>query len=129
MPRDVPPAIQDWLDEFAHAVRSRDPGLGASILAADAVGFGTVVARYGDRDELGEQQWANVWPRTRDFRFDRVVGCWTDAAHTTVAAQWSSTDADSEAIRRGRATLVLRQVGDSVVAVHTHFSMNPGTPS
>ncbi len=129
MALEVPPAIQRWMEEFAEAVRSQEPERGAELLTPDAVGFGTVVTQYDSRDELERQQWADVWPRTRGFRFDEIVGCWREPTTTTVAARWSSTDAESGSIRHGRATLVLIQGDGSVRAVHTHFSLNPGTAS
>jgi len=120
-----------WLDAFAACVRERDLAGGRALFDADAVGFGTVTETYGSRDELVAQQWSDVWPRTEDFSFTTADHHWLAEDLCAVAATWRSvgTDGDGRRTRTGRATLVLRRDDDRLVAVHSHFSMSPGTPA
>lgn len=123
--------VDRWLETFAACVRDRDLDAGRALFAADAAGFGTVAGAYRDRDELVAQQWSDVWPRTADFSFSGTEHRWLADGWCAVAATWTSVGlgGDERRTRSGRATLVLRKDGDRVVAVHSHFSMAPGTPA
>lgn len=118
-----------WLETFAACVRDRDLDAGRALFAADAAGFGTVAEAYRNRDELIADQWSDVWPRTEGFSFTSAEHRWLGDDLCAVAATWASvgTDAGERRTRSGRATLVLRRDGDALVAVHSHFSMTPGT--
>lgn len=121
-----------WLNDFAQAVRERDYDGGRSLMAPSCVGFGTVARRVICLDELVEQQWRDVWARTRAFRFD------TDKAVIKIGDTfviccmlWQSEGVDPDGgtfPRAGRSTIVLRIEGDELLGVHTHFSMMPGSP-
>lgn len=127
-----------WLEAFAACVRERDLDAGRDLFAPDAVGFGTVAETYVDRGQLIAEQWSDVWPRTEDFTFTGSEHRWLDEDLCAVAATWRSVglepnqDGNQDGSRRtrtGRATIVLKRTGDSLVAVHSHFSMTPGTPA
>lgn len=120
-----------WLEAFSAAVRARDLDAGRALFADDAVGFGTVAGHYADLDDLASAQWSDVWPRTEEFAFDEIEHQWLDDPWGTVAVTWRSvgTETDDRRIRTGRATIVLRRTEAGVVAVHSHFSMTPGTPA
>ena len=123
-------ALATWLDAFAQCVRSGDLAGGRALFSDDALGFGTVASEYSSAQDLMENQWAVVWPRTQDFGFDEVRGSWSDGNTFAVAATWSSVGTDAVPARRraGRVTLLLRRSADgSLRAVHSHFSMLPGT--
>lgn len=122
------PAVQTWLTQFAEAVRSGDTSRGAPLFAPQSRGFGTVTSSYDNRDELIDQQWSQVWQRTHDFAFDPPLAVWQSGDTMTVAVTWSSRRMKTHELRRGRATfhLVPDQHG-VLVAVHSHFSMEPGT--
>ena len=83
--------------------------------------------------DLVGSQWSQVWHRTADFTFVEVEGRWLGHDLCAVAATWRSTGTDDAAgegrTRTGRATLVLRRDDAHLVAVHSHFSMTPGTHS
>lgn len=120
---------EEWLVAFAATVRARDLEGGRRLFAVEASGFGTVTVRYRGLDALVEEQWSQVWHRTRDFRFDHDPEAWSGAGLHGVAATWSSrAEGGIDRLRRGRATFVLRAGHDSALrAVHSHFSMAPGT--
>lgn len=124
-------AVDAWLDAFAACVRTGEMASARRLFAEDATGFGTVAASYDSLDDLVATQWSDVWPRTADFTFDAVHGHWQDADLAVVAATWSSTGTDtgSPRHRTGRVTLVLERRDAGLVAVHSHFSMTPGTPA
>jgi ketosteroid isomerase-like protein len=121
-------AIHRWLDTFAAAVRARDYGTARGLCAVDVFSFGTVVARALGIDDLESGQWRPVWSVTSGFSFDlSLMHCGGSGGTFWVAAPWSSWGyRQQEAFeRRGRATVVLRQFGPSLRAVHTHFSLRP----
>lgn len=122
--------VVEWMDAFAQCVRNADFQSGRTLFSDAAIGFGTVVSEYVDAEDLLTNQWSDVWPRTTDFRFDEVLATWADGRTCTVAATWSSvgTDESQARSRAGRVTLVLREdAGGVLKAVHSHFSMLPGT--
>lgn len=123
--------INSWLTDFSACVRARDLEAGKALFAPDAAGFGTVAGTYQDRDQLVATQWLDVWPRTEEFTFTEAEHRWADGDLCAVAASWRSVGIEDggRRVRTGRATLVLRRDGDRLVAVHSHFSMTPGTRS
>src|SRR5712692_7500395 len=105
---------RQWLREFETACRGRDFDTGRRMFAEDAVAFGTWATAVSGLADIEREQWRNVWPRIREFRFEaRPVGHAMGEA-AWVAAEWSSeaTGPDGQALRRaGRATFVLARHG------------------
>ena len=129
-PSRQPSDVDAWLEAFAACVRARDHAGARDLFAPDAAGFGTVADRYDGLDELQLTQWSEVWERTTGFAFDGGDARWSTPDLCVVAATWRSRRADGPGSgeRTGRATLVLRTDPDgSLRAVHSHFSMTPGT--
>ncbi len=123
--------IVSWLESFAAAVRAADYARGAELFDAGALGFGTVAVRAAGVDELARSQWRQTWDATEGFRF-HIEGARIEVSGSTawVASTWSSTGFDGAGTpfpREGRATLVLRRAASGWRAVHTHFSLRPGT--
>jgi ketosteroid isomerase-like protein len=118
----------EWLREFEAACRERDFASGRRLFADDAVAFGTWATAVTGVANIEREQWRNVWPRIREFRFEerpvaRVTG---DAAW--IASQWSSdaTGPDAQPFTRsGRATFVLARHGGRWLCVHSHVSLLP----
>lgn len=135
-PEGVRVAALAWLDAFAATVRARDFARGRTMFADDVVGFGSVTGSMVGLDDLVARQWRQVWPVTRGFDFDRQtlhVDGDADGRLVWVAAQWSSVGRDAttgrEFERHGRVTIVLEPADDgSLLARHTHFSMEPPRP-
>lgn len=129
-PVDQHPDVGEWLASFADAVRSRDYEAARTLFAPEAVGFGSVTRRYAGVDELVRDQWQDVWERTTGFDFDTAdARCWVDQALILVVTDWSSVrvQPDTSPRRSGRATLGLTRAAEGLKAVHSHFSMTPGT--
>ncbi|MFL6060694.1 MAG: YybH family protein [Marmoricola sp.] len=122
--------LDDWLNEFAECVRRRDYEAGRALFVGDATGFGTVANQYADLDDLVGEQWSEVWDRTEEFTFAEERSSWIGGSQGTVAVTWRSIgleDGDRRE-RTGRATVVIHRYDDGeVLAVHSHFSMTPGT--
>jgi ketosteroid isomerase-like protein len=124
----APATAEEWLRTFEAAVRARDFAAGRALFADDAVAFGTWARAVSGLDTIVREQWQNVWPRIRDFRFD------ADArVRTTGDAAWIATGWHTRAIgpdgrpfdRPGRGTFVLERRGGRWLAVHSHFSLLP----
>lgn len=127
------PSVAAWLRTFAAAVRERDFSGARQLFWADSEGFGTVADRWNGIDQLEVEQWQGVWGRTADFGFD-LDGASIVAADdlTLVIATWSSQGVEPDGStrrRHGRATIGLVAVDGDLRAVHSHFSMVPGTPA
>src|SRR5262245_57429507 len=120
--------VAAWLKEFEAAVRARDFDTGRRMFARDAVAFGTWATAVSGLDNIEREQWRNVWPRIRDFRFDDQPVVHDGADSAWIAAQWSSdaTGPDSRPFRRhGRATFVLARRDGRWLCVHSHVSLLP----
>ena len=79
-------------------------------------------------DNVEREQWRNVWPRIREFRFEErpLVRAAGDLAW--IAAEWSTqaTGADGRPFQRaGRGTFVLARRDGRWLCVHSHFSLLP----
>lgn len=124
--------LDDWLNAFEDCVRTRDLDRGRSLFVEDAAGFGTVASQYADLDGLVGEQWSEVWNRTEGFTFDEERSSWIGGSQGTVAVTWRSVGVEDghQRERTGRATVVIHRYDDGeVLAVHSHFSMTPGTPA
>src|SRR5262245_42555419 len=105
-------SVYAWLADFAAVVRARDFAAGRRFFADDAVAFGTWARAVRGLDHFEREQWRQVWPRIRGFRFDAdpVVQGGGDLAW--VASTWTSeaTGPDGRLFERtGRATLILER--------------------
>ena len=119
--------LSTWLDDFSALVRARDFDGGRRMFTSDAVAFGTWARAVSGLDNIVREQWQNVWPRIRNFRFDDPAGALAGDAGW-VAASWSSdaTGPDGQPFKRhGRATFVLARRDSRWVAVHSHVSLLP----
>jgi ketosteroid isomerase-like protein len=120
--------VAGWLRTFEAACRTRDFDTGRGMFAEDALAFGTWARAVAGLPNIEREQWRNVWPRIRNFRFEerptiRVVG---DVAW--IAAAWASEAMGPdgrEFTRPGRGTFVLERRGGRWLAVHSHFSLPP----
>jgi ketosteroid isomerase-like protein len=127
MPR--PPATpHEWLATFEAAVRARDFDAGRRMFAEDAVAFGTWARAVAGLDNIVREQWHNVWPRIRDFRFEADARVRTAGDSAWIAAEWrtEATGPDGRPFTRpGRGTFVLERRDGAWRAVHSHFSLLP----
>ncbi len=102
------------------------------IFAPDVVAFGTRAEIVTGLDALQAQQWSGVWPMIADFAFDlSQIHVVADGDIAWAAVPWTSTgfhDDGAAFSRPGRATVAFARRQGRWLAVHTHFSLAPGTP-
>lgn len=124
--------VEGWFRTLERCVREVDYGSARSIFAADVVAFGTRADVVAGRDNLQANQWSGVWPTIRDFTFELAQLHWGWSGQSGWAVvTWTSTGfhPDGQPFSRpGRATIVFRQVNQGIQAIHSHFSLAPGTP-
>ena len=129
--------IASWLTTWQHYINTCDTTGARPLFRADVVGFGTKEEQLIGLDRLEAEQWAKTWDRIHDFTFDlqRLHVIHTgDARLAAAVLPFSSTGLDADGARfhrPGRSTIVLcRDDTDSAWrAIHTHFSLVPGTPN
>lgn len=117
-----------WLRNFEGACRARDFDAGRRMFADDALAFGTYATAVRGLDNVEREQWRNVWPRIRDFRFETHPTVHASGDTAWVAAEWSSeaTAPDGRQFRRpGRATFVLTRSPRGWLCAHSHVSLLP----
>ncbi len=123
-----PAAPEQWLNGFEAAVRARDVAVARTMFAADALAFGTWAGAVAGLDNIVREQWQNVWPRIRDFRFDADARERAAGDSAWIAAGWATeaTGPDGRPFTRsGRGTFVLERRAGQWLAVHSHFSLLP----
>jgi ketosteroid isomerase-like protein len=125
-------AVREWFDALGTCCASEDYEGARGLIAEDVRSFGTKAEIVTGREKLEANQWRGIWPNIADFRFDLdTVVAEGEDGRAWGAVVWQSTgfDEDGEPFDRpGRATVVLERREDAWVAVHTHFSLYPGTP-
>jgi len=124
----LPATPEQWLHTFEAVVRTRDFAGGREMFADDAVAFGTWARAVTGLDNIVREQWQNVWPRIRDFRFDADAQIRTAGDSAWIAGGWQTevTGPDGRPFTRpGRGTFVLERRAGRWLAVHSHFSLLP----
>ena len=120
--------MRTWLSDFEAACRGRDFDAGRKMFAEDALAFGTWATAVSGLPNIEREQWRNVWPRIRDFRFGEHPAVQVSGESAWIASEWSSeaTGPDGRPFRRpGRGTFVLARRGGQWLCVHSHFSLLP----
>ena len=123
-----PATPAEWLEVFQTAVRGRDFAGGRTLFADDAVAFGTWARAVAGLANIERDQWQNVWPRIRGFRFDADTLVRASGDHAWIAGSWATevTGPDGRPLERpGRGTFVLEHRDGKWLAVHSHFSLLP----
>lgn len=122
--------VRDWLKRWQDMIAQGDYSRAKHLFAQDVTGFGTVAVRAEGIEELCRKQWENVWTRTWGFAFDtQAMRVWRDGHLVGAALEWISNGKDAVSgqpfTRHGRCTIIWRIEDDHLVALHTHFSLNP----
>jgi ketosteroid isomerase-like protein len=125
--------LRDWFRAWNACLLTVDFTRARELFDPSVSGFGTHADIVFGLDRLEAEQWRNVWPLISDFRFhvETLHGA-VSGAHAWAACPWSSTGYDQGGApfsRPGRATVILRNTVEGWRGVHTHFSLNPGTPA
>jgi ketosteroid isomerase-like protein len=128
--------LRNWFESLAQCVQAVDFAGAYPLFADELVAFGTVKDFVRVRPEVEREQWRQVWPTIRNFRWR------LDDMHAIVSADrltgigmaiFDSDGFDSDGkryARRGRATVAFSRPSTDApwVAIHTHMSLVPGTP-
>lgn len=128
--------IKDWFDEWGSYVAAVDYDAARPLFHPEAIGFGTYMEYVRGLDQLEARQWRSIWSTTAGFQFltERLIcGVSSDGRQAWGIVPWTSTGFHEDGAsfdRPGRATvLFLREDSDEPWrAIHTHFSLSPGTP-
>ena len=129
--------VREWFAQLSSACASVDYEAGRAIFAEDVASFGTKADIVIGLDPLQANQWEGIWPNIKDFRVDLdSVRGGGDGDSAWGIATWTSTgfhESGESFHRPGRATVALERRKTETspegewLAVHTHFSLNPGT--
>jgi ketosteroid isomerase-like protein len=134
-PKDVED-IRRWFARLAECVQAVDYEAAYKLFADDLIAFGTFNDFVVERPVVAREQWMNVWPTIRNFRW-RLDGLQVIVSLDRLSAVGMAIF-ESDGFhrdggrfdRRGRATVVFArpEIGAPWVAVHTHMSLFRGTP-
>lgn len=125
-------AVREWFERLGEYCEAEEYQSARAIVSPDVVSFGTKAELVAGLDTLQHDQWEGIWPYIEDFGFDTGqlhVDGEGDLGWGT--AIWTSTGFDEEGTpfhRPGRATVVIERSQGVWRAIHTHFSLFPGTP-
>ena len=130
---DPESAVLQWFTLLGELCAASDYDTAESIFADDVVSFGTRADIVTGLDNLRCNQWEGIWGNIAEFKVatESVQGFGNQEVAWGVAT-WTSTgfDEDHKPFHRpGRATVTLERRDGTWLATHTHFSLNPGTPS
>ncbi|MBM4416977.1 MAG: nuclear transport factor 2 family protein [Chloroflexi bacterium] len=125
--------IRAWFGQMETCVQTRDFTAARALFAADVIGFGTRASLVRGLGRLTEEQWHGIWPNIEGFHFDMTaLATGGTGSMRWAVCPWSSTGFDeihAPFDRPGRATVIFRVDDDGALrAIHTHFSLAPGTP-
>ena len=126
-------AVKRWFALMERYCASVDYDGAERIFAADVVSFGTTMDIVSGRRALREGQWESIWGNISNFKMDLDnVHASGSGSQAWGVVTWTSVGFDGNHkpfYRPGRATVILeRRDGGIWLAVHTHFSLYPGTP-
>jgi ketosteroid isomerase-like protein len=129
---DPQQAVRQWFALLGRYCAAVDYTSAEAIFAPDVWSFGTKATVVGGLQHVRANQWQGIWPNIRDFRIelDQVRGG-GDQRWAWGVTTWTSTGFDEQGRpyeRPGRATIALERREGRWLAVHTHFSLAPGTP-
>ncbi len=126
--------IKTWFDNWGEFVSNLDFSSAGQMFANDVVAFGTWMDTVEGLDNLIEDQWKNIWPTIKDFRFlteTLQVQISPDQLFAVAMLIWNSTGLDKTGAaykRPGRATVSLRRknLSSPWKGTHTHLSLFRG---
>jgi len=129
---DPSEAIVEWFEKLGKCCASVDYESARAIFAEDVLSFGTRADVVSGLGPLQSNQWEGIWPNIQDFKINmNTIHSGGDQQHAWGIATWNSAgfhEDGSPFERPGRATVILERRQDQWLSVHTHFSLNPGTP-
>ncbi len=135
-PAEEVDAIRNWFATWHTHVAAVNFTAARGLFDRDVIGFGTFMDTVAGLDNLEQRQWRSIWPTIEGFHFNLDtlrVGVSKDRCLAFGVVTWDSTgfhDDGKPYPRPGRATVLFgrSQPGDPWKGLHTHISLNPGTP-
>ncbi|MEQ8587607.1 MAG: nuclear transport factor 2 family protein [Thalassobaculaceae bacterium] len=129
-------AIETWFAAWSEQVAAVDFAPALDLFEDNIASFGTHMDVVEGLDRLADNQWRNVWPTIEDFRWNLdtlKVGVSPDRLFALGVITFSSTGIAEDGgrfDRPGRGTVAFARptVDAAWKGVHTHVSLNPGTP-
>jgi ketosteroid isomerase-like protein len=125
-------AVREWFRRLGEYCAAVDYASARALFAADVVSFGTKAKIVAGLDFLQANQWEGIWPNIQDFQIElETIHAGGDNAFAWGIATWTSTgfdEAGGSFERPGRATIILHRRNGRWLAIHSHFSLAPGTP-
>jgi len=125
-------SVREWFTRFGPYCAAVDYESARVLFAPDVVSFGTKEKIVAGLDHLQANQWQGIWTNIRDFKFELdTLHAGGDDNSAWGIITWTSTGFDEQGKpfhRPGRATVILERRDGCWLAVHTHFSLAPGTP-
>ncbi|MFQ6027918.1 MAG: YybH family protein [Dehalococcoidia bacterium] len=129
---DPKAAITEWYAKLSQYCASVDYDSTQAIFADDVLSFGTRADIVSGLGPLQKNQWEGIWPNIQNFQINMdSIHYGGDAENAWGIATWTSTGFHEDGTsfhRPGRATVILERRDGKWLSVHTHFSLNPGTP-
>lgn len=129
-------SVRAWLATWQGLVQTVDFVPARDLIDERVVGFGTKADVVEGRDNLETNQWRGVWPTIEEFGWDldgMRVGVSPDRLMAFLITTFTSTGFNEDGStfsRGGRTTVILSRdaLDASWQGVHTHLSLNAGTP-
>jgi ketosteroid isomerase-like protein len=125
-------AIRQWFQTLERCVRQVDYQTARQTFAGNVLSFGTRADVVSGLDALMANQWSGIWPNIRDFTINVDQLHWGAAGDLAWGiVTWDSTGFHPDGSsfpRPGRATVIFERRHGQWLAIHTHFSLFPGTP-
>ena len=125
-------AVKQWFALMERFCASVDYDGAEEIFAEDVVSFGTKMDIVRGRKALREGQWESIWGNISNFKMDLDnVHAGGSGNQAWGVVSWTSIGFDGNHqpyYRPGRATVTIERRDGVWLAVHTHFSLYPGTP-
>ena len=126
-------AVAEFFERLGRYCASRDYEAAEALFASDVASFGTKVAVAIGVTPLRREQWEGIWPYIDEFRVElNQLRAGGDERYAWGMVPWTSAGFDEQGKRfdrPGRATVVMEHREGTWLAVHTHFSLVPGTPN
>jgi ketosteroid isomerase-like protein len=130
--REPGQAIREWFRVLERCVRQVDYHTMRRHFAPDVLSFGTRADVVAGLDALVANQWSGIWPHIREFTIDFEQFHWGASGDQAWGiAPWNSRGFHPDGTsypRPGRATVIFERRDGEWLALHTHFSLFPGTP-
>ena len=125
-------AVRQWFALMERYCAIVDYDGAEGIFAEDVVSFGTTMDIVSGRKALRRGQWESIWGNISNFKMDLDnVQANGKGNQAWGVVTWTSVGFDGNHqpfYRPGRATVTLERRDGVWLAVHTHFSLYPGTP-